>query len=277
MFLQLLATCFKSREDLISSTKEIYLEQGYAISIKCSRKEKYVVLGCDRGGCYRNKLNISAEDRKRKSGSRLINCPFQFRGKKQLDGSWKLKMENNLHNHESSSHMSGHPSCRQLSEEQTLVIERMTRAGVQTRQILSALRQENVNRKVIVRTIANMKFRIKKEKLAGRTPIQALFDELGRDFQKVKERMCLAIENDFQEIKSRLSGEKIRTLHDCNIMLFRELNTQVSHFAMKELSKQWELVRSGKMRPTCTGQFKTIMGLPCAHMLYGWKENVISI
>ncbi|KAK1384789.1 hypothetical protein POM88_022524 [Heracleum sosnowskyi] len=92
MLLQLLTTCFKSREDLISSTKEIYLEQGYAISIKCSRKEKYVVLGCDRGGCYRNKLNISVEDRKGKSGSRLINCPFQLRGKKQLDGSWKLNL-----------------------------------------------------------------------------------------------------------------------------------------------------------------------------------------
>lgn len=39
------------------------------------------------------------------------------------------------------------------------------------------------------------------------------------DFQKVKEQMCLTIENDFQEIKSRLSSEKIRTLHDCNFML----------------------------------------------------------
>lgn len=147
--LQLLSSSFKSREDLISSTKEIYMVQGYALSIKCSKKEKYVVLGCDRGGCYRNKLNIPAEDRKRKSGSRLINCPFQLRGKKQLEGSWTLQMENDLHNHEPSSDMSGHPSCRQLSEEQTLVIERMTRAGVQTRQILSSLRQENVNTKVV--------------------------------------------------------------------------------------------------------------------------------
>ena len=45
--------------------------------------------------------------------------------------------------------MSGHPSCRQLSKEQTLVIEVMTRVGMQTRQILSALRQENVNTKVV--------------------------------------------------------------------------------------------------------------------------------
>lgn len=32
---------------------------------------------------------------------------------------------------------------------------------------------------------------------------------LTEDFHKVKERICLAIENDFQEIKSRLSSEKI--------------------------------------------------------------------
>ncbi|KAK1375794.1 hypothetical protein POM88_031987 [Heracleum sosnowskyi] len=105
MLLQLLTTCFKSQEDLISSNKEIYLKQGHAIFIKCPRKEKYVVLGCDRENCYRNKLNISVEDRKRKSDSRLINCPFQLRDKKQLDGSWKLKMKNNLHNHEPSSDM----------------------------------------------------------------------------------------------------------------------------------------------------------------------------
>lgn len=74
--MQLLSTSFKSREDLITPTKDVYLVQGYALSIKCSRKDKYVFFGCDRGGCHRNRLNVANEDRKRKSGSRLINCPF---------------------------------------------------------------------------------------------------------------------------------------------------------------------------------------------------------
>ena len=89
-------------------------------------------------------------------------------------------MQNTLHNHEPSVDMSGHPSCRQLSSEQILVIERMTRAGVQTHQILLALRQENVNTKSVSRSISNMKCKLQKERLAGRTPIQALFDELGQ-------------------------------------------------------------------------------------------------
>lgn len=79
-------TLFKDREDLINSTKNFYVERGYTLSIKCSKKEKYVVLGCDRGGNYRNKLKLILEDRKRKSGSRPINCPFELRGKKQQDG-----------------------------------------------------------------------------------------------------------------------------------------------------------------------------------------------
>ena len=59
-------------------------------------------------------------------------------------------------------------------------------------------------------------------------------------------------------------------------MLFRELNSRVSPFALKELYKQWELVKSGKMSSVCTGQFKTVMGLPCAHMLIDWKDKVIA-
>ena len=160
MELQFFGTSFKCREDLINSTKSFYLDQGYALSIKCSRKDKYVVLGCDRGGCYRNKYKLTLEDRKRKSGSRLINCPFELRGKKQENGFWTLEMQNTLHNHEPSVDMSGHPSCRQLSSEQILVIERMTRAGVQTHQILLALRQENVNTKSVSRSISNMKCKL---------------------------------------------------------------------------------------------------------------------
>ncbi|KAL8126618.1 hypothetical protein AgCh_013752 [Apium graveolens] len=93
-------------------------------------------------------------------------------------------MQNTLHNHEPSVDMSGHPSCHKLSSEQILVIERITRAAVQTRQILSALRQENINTKAVSRTIANMKCKLQKERLAGRTPIQALFDEVGQESEK---------------------------------------------------------------------------------------------
>lgn len=116
------------------------MEQGYTSSIKYFKKKKYAVLGCDRGGNYRNKLKFTLEDRKRKSGSRLINCPFELRDKKKQNEFWTL---NTSHNHEPSVDMFGHPSCCQLSSE----------------------------------------------------------------------KMIVAIKNDYQEIKARLSSKKIRILH----------------------------------------------------------------
>ena len=53
-------------------------------------------------------------------------------------------------------------------------------AGIPPRQILSSLRQNNTNCKAIVRTMYNDKANITKEVLAGRTMIQALFEELGK-------------------------------------------------------------------------------------------------
>ena len=115
---QELELLYHTREDLLSCVKRFFSIQGYVVSIKSSRKDKYVTIGCDRGGCYRDRVNIPMEQRQWKSASRLINCPFGIQGKRQVDGFWTLKIRNSLHNHEPSSDMSGHPTCRRLSNEE---------------------------------------------------------------------------------------------------------------------------------------------------------------
>ncbi|CAL9016152.1 unnamed protein product [Prunus brigantina] len=86
---------FQSREDLIEAAHKIAFMQGYALVIRRSKSEIYVVLGCDRGGNYKSR-KVPLEERKKKSASRLINCPFEIWGKKKRNfkdfGSWRLKV-----------------------------------------------------------------------------------------------------------------------------------------------------------------------------------------
>ena len=80
---QLLERQFQNREELFNAIQSIVSKQGYAISIKKSKRDKLVVIGCDRGGVYRNQLNLSMENCKRKIASQLINCPFEVQGKRK--------------------------------------------------------------------------------------------------------------------------------------------------------------------------------------------------
>ncbi|KAJ4831624.1 hypothetical protein Tsubulata_039950, partial [Turnera subulata] len=67
-------TTFKDREELRNIDYDIVLSQGYVTVIKKSKKDRYIIIGCDRGGSYRG--NVSVESQKRNAATRLINCPF---------------------------------------------------------------------------------------------------------------------------------------------------------------------------------------------------------
>lgn len=84
---------------------------------------------------------------------------------------------------------------------------------------------------------------------------------------EVKERICLAIENQFHEIKAQLYSEKIRLPHKLGIPFFKNLVTHVSVFALNELHKQYELAKSSNLSSKCKGQFCRTMGPPCVHMI----------
>ncbi|KAL6505266.1 hypothetical protein OROGR_025083 [Orobanche gracilis] len=138
---------FMDREELIQYVGDFSVSQGYVDTIKQSKKERIVLLGCDRGGVYRDRRKPVDETsgehmRKRKSGSRLTNCSFELLGKKE-DGLWVLTVKNGSHNHEPMKDMSEHPSARRFNEKEVMLIKEMTEAGLKPRQILKRLRQTN--------------------------------------------------------------------------------------------------------------------------------------
>lgn len=76
--------------------------------------------------------------------------------------------------------MAGHPSCYRFSKEEISRIKEMTMSCVAPRQILSLHRQSNPNLQAVSKSVYNMKAKICKDYLSGRTMVQALLDELGK-------------------------------------------------------------------------------------------------
>lgn len=162
---------FLDREELIQHVGEFALSQGYVVTIKQSRKDRDVILGCDRGGVYRSRRKTvdeaSGENaRKRKTGSRLTNCPFECVGKKD-DGFWVLTIKNGSHNHEPLKDISEHPSARRFTESEVLLIKEMTEAGLKPRQILKRLRQSNPELLSTPKHVYNIKSRLRQGNPTG--------------------------------------------------------------------------------------------------------------
>ncbi|KAK9275113.1 hypothetical protein L1049_022372 [Liquidambar formosana] len=65
--------------------------------------------------------------------------------------------------------MQGHPSYRRFSKEEISRIKEMTMSGVAPCQILSSLRQSNPNLQAVSKSVYNMKAKIRKDYLSGRT------------------------------------------------------------------------------------------------------------
>jgi len=93
--------------------REFYGTKGYGLSIHASKKNKHVILKCDRSGSYRNTGHIG--NCKKSTTTRLTNCPFEIISQKRSDGTWTFKAKTLTHNHEPSMDMYWHPSFRQLS------------------------------------------------------------------------------------------------------------------------------------------------------------------
>ncbi|KAI4328118.1 hypothetical protein L6164_020500 [Bauhinia variegata] len=159
---------FQDREDLIKYVRDFGANQGYVVTIKKSRKDRRVILGCDRGGVYRNRRKIDENKRKRKATSRLINCPFEAIGKKE-DDVWVLTIKNGEHNHEPLKDMSEHPYSRRFSEEEVRQIQLMTEAGIKPRQVLKVLKQSNPELQSTPRHLYNLKAKIRQGNISDKT------------------------------------------------------------------------------------------------------------
>ncbi|XP_021717237.1 methylmalonate-semialdehyde dehydrogenase [acylating], mitochondrial-like [Chenopodium quinoa] len=163
---------YANREQLIEHVGDFAISQGYVVIIKKSRKDKAVVLGCDRGGVHRNKRKSSVTEsaectRKRKISSRNVNCPFEVMGKND-GGMWYIIVKNGTHNHEPMKDIAEHPAARRFTEDEVLRIKEMTEAGLKPRQILKKLRQSNPELLSTPKHLYNVKTKLRQGNLTVR-------------------------------------------------------------------------------------------------------------
>jgi hypothetical protein len=57
-------------------------------------------------------------------------------------------------------------------------------------------------------------------------PMMSSLNYIG-DMQIIRKKICLAVENEFNEIKVQLAREKLQVPHACNVLFFKNL---ISHF-----------------------------------------------
>ena len=101
---------------------------------------------------------------------------LSFKRKNLLNGSFKLRIAS--HNHPPSLHPSAHHVFRKRTEAEKDSIQSMTKGGAAPKQIETTLRQANPDTFVTGRDIRNERIKMRANELGGRSPIEALLDNL---------------------------------------------------------------------------------------------------
>ncbi|KAJ5307511.1 hypothetical protein N7476_008167 [Penicillium atrosanguineum] len=154
---------------------------GYALTRKRSKTTKKGVmktvrLGCDRGRRY---IGHTREERIRKTSTLANQCPFSMSVRLNLQSdTWYLTVEDETHNHLPSPGIT-HPVHRRLKYVRKAIwIYDLIRQGIHPRHIITTLRNDDPDSTIQPRDIYNIRGRLIREYLNGRTPIQALMEEL---------------------------------------------------------------------------------------------------
>ena len=167
---------FQSRQELLNFAQTRARYSGFAVSITSSKHDR-VFLACSRGGSYRNRLGLSENQRRRRTGSKKDGCGFTLRGQ-LVNRLWRLTTTNDTHNHPPARSQDADPRHRRIPEAGRRTVAEMTNSGVRPAAILSTLRRSFPNSLVTDREVYNKRRRIRDEQIGGRTPVQALLDDL---------------------------------------------------------------------------------------------------
>ncbi|MBW0563166.1 hypothetical protein O181_102881 [Austropuccinia psidii MF-1] len=96
-----------------------------------------------------------------------------------MSTTWTPKVKNPEHSHDATENIMAHPAFRKFNEQETSQISQMSESLLMPKQNKAQLcSQRDSDRPVILQEIYNQVKKIKKEKLKGRSPIDALIDTI---------------------------------------------------------------------------------------------------
>ncbi|MBW0546920.1 hypothetical protein O181_086635 [Austropuccinia psidii MF-1] len=167
---------FHTLEHLWNHVHNVSRAQGYAVSpLRSNIPQKQIEIGCDRSETPNPNKNSS-----QKVTSRSLDCPFRFYSRKYAQKSaWTFKVKDPEKSHDATENIMAHPAFRKFNEQETSKIAQISESLLIPRKIQAQLcSHRESDRPVILQDIYNQVKKIKKERLQGRRPIDALIDTL---------------------------------------------------------------------------------------------------
>lgn len=163
-----LDVAYNTPQEALDAVNNAIKSAGYAVTVSRTGKTRggmprYMGLHCDRGGKY--VPHVTAENRKRNTSTKRLNCPFKLTVRCNQDTqTWHMTVECAQHNHPPSP-PSTHSSQRrkELETMKPFIISQME-LQVPTRHILTGLRAINPSCCIRARDINNQRLKFNWER-----------------------------------------------------------------------------------------------------------------
>jgi hypothetical protein len=161
---------FTTRDELKDYLSNWAKSKGFILTITRSDKDKRLLLACDKGGTYRNKLNLTDDKRKRQTSCRKTNCPYSI---KCLSKGcvWKFTVAFPNNNHPLEENLVGHSIARRMTTGQESLIISAIATGAPPRAALALAREQDPIFLASSQDVKNLKKKKRKDFLAGRSLI----------------------------------------------------------------------------------------------------------
>ncbi|MBW0540653.1 hypothetical protein O181_080368 [Austropuccinia psidii MF-1] len=170
---------FKTLQLLWQHVHNVARAQVYAVStLRSNMTHNQIEIGCDRSGTPNSNKSPS-----KTVTSRKLDCPFRLYARKyDKSTSWPLEAKNPEHSHDATENIMENPAFGKFNEKETSQIAQMSESLIITGEIQAQIcSQRDSDKPVILQYIYNQFKKIKKEKLQGRSPIDAPIDTLKQE------------------------------------------------------------------------------------------------
>ncbi|MBW0462592.1 hypothetical protein O181_002307 [Austropuccinia psidii MF-1] len=167
---------FQTLELLSKNVINVSWEKGYSgSSLRFNMTQNQIEICCDRSGTPNSHKTFP-----KTVTSRNLDCPVRLLWKKDSKSTtWTLKVKNPEQIHYATEAIMSHPTFRKFNKQETSQIVQMSESLLITRQIQAQLSsQREPESPAILQDIYNQVNKIKKDRIQGRIPIDALIGTL---------------------------------------------------------------------------------------------------
>ena len=123
-------------------------------------------------------IEVDPAKKKRKTGTKKCECPFELTGKMESTEGWILRVKCGVHNHPAALNLIGHSYAGRLNEREKGVLKEMTKNCVRPTHILRTLKSMDQSNLSTLRQIYNMRHKLRLLDMAGRSQMQHFLHNL---------------------------------------------------------------------------------------------------